>query len=258
MEGYNALTLKDYRAYYRSFAPESVMERRINPLTGSEELGSPLLSALGARWILTQRLLPDDRFPLRLRGRFRVHENPSALPRAYLAEEILSAPGDPEGAVALLRARGPGSRVAVVEKALSPLPPGRAGEGSVGEWLARNGGGETAIDPAAPLEGTVLIVSREPERVVIDCAADRARMLVLTDAYYPGWKAAIDGRPAGIHRVNRIFRGVVLPPGVHRVEFAYRPLSLSAGAALSLLALAALAVRGRARSKALRAPGECR
>ena len=66
------------------------------------------------------------------------------------------------------------------------------------------------------------------------------RMLVLTDLYYPGWQALVDGSPAPIYRADYAFRGVPVG-GTHVVEFRYCPLSFLAGAMLSGLTLLGLA-----------------
>lgn len=64
--------------------------------------------------------------------------------------------------------------------------------------------------------------------------------MVLTDVHYPGWKATVDGQPADIARVDYLLRGVVVPAGHHRVEFAYEPLSWRIGWIVSLVALLGL------------------
>lgn len=81
-----------------------------------------------------------------------------------------------------------------------------------------------------------------PERVVADINSGTAGILVLADLDYPGWKAAVDGRPAPILTADGCLRAVALPAGSHRVVFRYRPISFYAGAALSVLALGALFV----------------
>ena len=58
--------------------------------------------------------------------------------------------------------------------------------------------------------------------------------LVLTDAYYPGWVATVDGQPANIERADILFRAVKIPAGQHRVEFRYQPQSFIIGAAISI------------------------
>ncbi|MEZ4668647.1 MAG: YfhO family protein [Anaerolineae bacterium] len=58
-------------------------------------------------------------------------------------------------------------------------------------------------------------------------------VLVLSDQYYPGWEAQVDGQSTEIVRAFTAFRAVCAPPGDHTITFAYRPLSLLIGAALS-------------------------
>jgi hypothetical protein len=69
-----------------------------------------------------------------------------------------------------------------------------------------------------------------------------AGYLVTTDAYYPGWRAYLDGRPAEMLRANVAFRAVAVPAGAHEVSFRYEPGSVRLGLALS--ALSALAIAG--------------
>ena len=91
--------------------------------------------------------------------------------------------------------------------------------------------------------GRTRLVRYEDERATVDVRAARRSVLVLTDVHFPGWKATVDGRAAPIERVDYLLRGVVVPPGAHRVEFTYAPKSFRVGWIISLLAaLAVLAV----------------
>lgn len=58
-------------------------------------------------------------------------------------------------------------------------------------------------------------------------------LLILSDQYYPGWQARIDGQPTEIVRADTVFRAVCVPPGDHVVHYEYRPLSLLVGVLLS-------------------------
>ena len=83
--------------------------------------------------------------------------------------------------------------------------------------------------------------------VELDVDAPARSLLVLTDTWYPGWTASVDGRTVKIERVNWRFRGVYLEPGAHRVRFDFRPRRVVPAAAVSamgLLALAGLVVVG--------------
>ncbi len=81
------------------------------------------------------------------------------------------------------------------------------------------------------------VVVYEPERVEIRTDSPRDGFLVFSDTYRPGWSALVDGAPARVLRAHTAFRAVRVPAGKHRVLFNYRPGSLRAGAAVSLLAL---------------------
>jgi hypothetical protein len=54
-------------------------------------------------------------------------------------------------------------------------------------------------------------------------------VFVLTDNFYPGWQAVVDGKKAQIYRANYTFRAVALAQGEHTVEFFYQPNSLTIG-----------------------------
>jgi hypothetical protein len=68
-------------------------------------------------------------------------------------------------------------------------------------------------------------------------AAPREGWLVVRDLYWPGWKAAVDGRSARVFPADGLFRAVRVPKGEHRVTFRYRPAALLLGAILSVLGL---------------------
>jgi hypothetical protein len=58
-------------------------------------------------------------------------------------------------------------------------------------------------------------------------------LLVLSDQYYPGWRATIDGQRADIYRADTIFRAVCVPAGAHTVRYEFRPTSFYAGVILT-------------------------
>ncbi|MBI5244787.1 MAG: hypothetical protein HY922_14050 [Elusimicrobia bacterium] len=91
------------------------------------------------------------------------------------------------------------------------------------------------VEPGA---GEASITGYAPGRAEIRVRAQRACTLVLAETHVPGWKAALDDRPAQPGSFG-IFMSIDVPPGDHAVRFAYAPASISAGAAISLLTLAA-------------------
>lgn len=86
------------------------------------------------------------------------------------------------------------------------------------------------------------ILDDKPERVAIEADLDQPGYLVLSDAWYPGWQAEVNGEPAAICRADLLFRAVPLGPGEHLVVFTFRPRSQAVGGVLSAVGLAVLLV----------------
>ena len=105
---------------------------------------------------------------------------------------------------------------------------------------ARRALGGRAAPHRCDASGTASIDRYEPEFVGIDARTDTGGVLVLTDTWYPGWEATVDGEPVPVLEVDHALRGVALPPGSHRVEFRFRPLSFVMGAWTSVATLAGL------------------
>ena len=86
--------------------------------------------------------------------------------------------------------------------------------------------------------GQAILLKRDPEYVSVEVDSVReGSVLVLTDAFYTGWTASIDGTPAEILPANHVVRGVMVPRGKHLVEFRYRTPGLIPAAGVSLLTL---------------------
>lgn len=100
--------------------------------------------------------------------------------------------------------------------------------------------GGQALDGSGTADITPL--ADEAGRVAARVQLDAPGYLVLSDAYYPGWRATVDGQPAPILRANGFVRAVLLSPGEHTVEFTFAPASLGAGAVCSASALGLWAV----------------
>jgi hypothetical protein len=162
-------------------------------------------------------------------GGVLVQENRAAFPRAFAVPEAIVAPSAEEALV--LMAHGPiqpRRQVVLEDGEADPAawPPPRPTERSLG-------------DPVGAPYGEVRVVEYESALVSVE-AASNGGYLVLADAYYPGWKATVDGEDSPIYRANYLFRAVVLPPGRHLVQFRYEPASFETGATIARLSLALL------------------
>ncbi|HWM84834.1 MAG TPA: YfhO family protein [Kofleriaceae bacterium] len=174
-----------------------------------------LLRRFGVRWWLGAPPPGSDFEPL---GR-GVHRSASAEPiaRLYGRSEALPA------ARALARLADPAPLdAALVDPADSPL----------------------RLSGAPPSDAR--LVSRSLHRIEVELAAPAAGVLVLVlgEAYFPGWQAEVDGRPARVFRANYALRAVEVPAGARRVAFQFRPPGLAwilLGFAAGLLAVIAAA-----------------
>lgn len=153
----------------------------------------------------------------------RVYEAEGALPRAFIVHEASGIDNRAHAAGELYRIRE--------EMGVKTFLPGPVPE------LERCGGGEEAR-----------IAEYGLNRVAVEARLACRGMLILTDTWFPGWRARVDGRPARIHEAYAAVRGVVVEAGAHRVEFVYRPASVMAGGALTALGCLAAAVCARRRT----------
>ena len=96
--------------------------------------------------------------------------------------------------------------------------------------------------------GSLVWLERRPDRQRLETTSSGPGLLVLADAYDPGWRASLDGARVPVLRTNVAFRGVAVPEGRHTVELVYRPRSVVWGLSVSLaglVAAAGLVVLGR-------------
>jgi len=165
-------------------------------------------------------------------------ERPSARTRAFLAGHWIRAAraDDVKQAVTdilgkMLAPDSDAARTAIVEPAVS-------GESSV----------EPSIpEPIAAAEsgaGQVYSVQDKINGVIVHVMAEKKALLVLNDAWYPGWIAFVDGIAQPVFRTNFDFRGVFLEPGEHDLHFVFAPRRFGVGlwiASLAAMLLGALA-----------------
>jgi uncharacterized membrane protein YfhO len=80
-------------------------------------------------------------------------------------------------------------------------------------------------------------VSADNWHLTVEADVDRPGVLVLSEPYYPGWSATVDGKPAPLLRADYAFRGVALPAGKHTVEMRYRSRPTEIGLVFSVVGL---------------------
>lgn len=81
-----------------------------------------------------------------------------------------------------------------------------------------------------------------PSSVDVSIRAESDAMLVISQAWAPGWSAEVDGRPAPVLRANGVVQAVPVPRGARTVELRFRPPGLDLGLAASATTAVGLVV----------------
>lgn len=212
--GYDTLVLKKYDEYINFANGLPVGESSTDIRTRTT---SPLLDLLNAKYFILDGSSRVERPGFKLvfdNSRYRVYRNPHALPRSFIVHDAVVINDRDE---ALQRMTSPGFNpraTAIVEENIA-LPKA-----------------DPSVESPAPK-----FIERSLNRVVLEAAPKAAGLLVLADAYYPGWRVFVDGKESKLYPTNYVMRSVLIPAGTHSVEFRYDPLSFKIGASITLVTL---------------------
>jgi hypothetical protein len=99
-------------------------------------------------------------------------------------------------------------------------------------------------DVGEPHSGLPEFISERNNCLQLFVEAKEVSFLVLSDTYFPGWRAYLDGKPVKIFRANYNFRAVSIPPGKHEVKFVYHPMSVKLGVLVTSLGIIGILVMG--------------
>jgi hypothetical protein len=151
-------------------------------------------------------------------GYVAIFENKHALPRVFAVPasgiEVVSEP-----AAAFERIRntsfGPETSVILSEVPASQTLPTEA--------------------VATPFTSKVEMADFQVNHISLRVTTSSTAALVLSQIWFPGWKATVDGDEVPVLRADGALTGVLLPAGSHDVRFVFRPLSFTIGAFITIL-----------------------
>ncbi len=218
VQGYNPVHLARYDEYVAALnrRPQRLYRRSY---VYEQGLRSPLLDLLNARYLIVPSS-PDRPALRRLRGMYpTVYRDGSvlvlrrigALPRAWI---VHSARRVERGRALELLSSG------VVDPrrtALLEVTPPALGQ------------------PVEPASDRASVVLSSADRMRIRTATDAPGLLVLSEIYYPAWKAYVDDQPAPLLVTDHVLRAVPVPAGEHLVELRYESAALRVGVFISIV-----------------------
>ncbi|HLF44422.1 MAG TPA: YfhO family protein, partial [Acidimicrobiia bacterium] len=182
-------------------------------------------------------------------GATSIYENTDAYPRAWVVHSILPVTGQDE-ALATLQSLGslrPDGSVRVDELDLRQAAVIEFGEKpsldveSVSQRLS----------DCTPVRDDVVTIDKyESNRVAITVDTDCPGFVVLSDTYYPGWEATVNGESTPVYPADLAIRAVEVGPGRSTVVLHYRPASFRIGLIIAALGITGFgAIAGRSRWK---------
>jgi hypothetical protein len=181
--------------------------------TRKQTLDPRLLDLFAVRYVVVaERLAQTSLQPAYEGADGVVYTNPRALPRAWVTGRWERTAPDQCG-VRLLSDDFARDQVVLLESDPTPAP-----------------------DPAA--SGTASIAAFSANRVEVDVQASAPALLVLAEAYHPGWRARVDGRDAPVWPADCVLRAVPVPAGASRIELRFVDPALRRGLVTSCVALA--------------------
>jgi len=101
---------------------------------------------------------------------------------------------------------------------------------------------QTATDNSRSPLPALRYTVHSPNALSVTVSTASPTLLILSETYYPGWQATIDGQPVPLLRADFILRAVPIPAGKHTIELTFRPLSFTIGAIISGLAVIMLVI----------------
>ena len=89
--------------------------------------------------------------------------------------------------------------------------------------------------------GSVTMVNSDVNGYQFRVQASTPGILVVSQNFFPGWKAMIDGRAAPVFRADHALTGIAVPEGSYDLHFRFQPPTFKIGAWVSLLSALGLA-----------------
>ncbi len=221
----DALVPRRYLRYMRLVAEGSRLNTSAARDVSRSGARSPLVAPLGVRYVVkagwrpvlgpAYELVYRDRSSGRSLTVWRSRLTPG---RAWSPDAIVAVPHADAAEAALARSGGELARVSFVER---PTPAMLSADGTA----------------------TVTVVEVAWNELRLRVRADGPAVVVVSDQFYPGWEAAVDGRRTEIRPANLAMRAVAVPDGEHELVFRYRPRIFRVGILLAALGAASLVAR---------------
>lgn len=212
VDGYDPLFLKNYAQLVSSWQAGSLTRAgSFNRIVTPQKYDSKIANLLNVKYVLTFDELPSDEFEKVIEeGDTKVYLNKNVLPRAFFVNQVIKVTSSEQELAKLLD-----KNFDIKTSAVS----------SSFEFTKQD------------IKNSLNFVKYSDQSFKLLVNIDKRAALILSNVYYPGWQAYVDGNKTEIKKANFMFQSVIVPEGQHEVEFKFRPQSFYNGLYLSTAGL---------------------
>jgi hypothetical protein len=224
VRGYDALEIRTYTELMGRLSSYEQSQHLVFPTPEFDHIELPLYDLLNVKYVLQppgSAVLPPT-FEQIPSSEADIYLNVEALPRAFLVTDYRVIPDQDERLNYLASPDFQPAQVLVLES---------------------YSGAQAAV--AGSAIGQVEVLNYAAQDIELRVVSDRPAFLVLSDNYFPGWRATVAGQSVTILRANHTIRALEVPAGESVVEFEYRPTVFYISGLISLATVGLLAFSAR-------------
>lgn len=207
LDGYDPLYLQRYGELMAAVGrgkPDISSPFGFNRIITPQNISSHITDFLGIKYVLSLDDLNYDKLSKVYKdGKITVYENSKVYPRAFFVANTLIVDSKKEAIKEIFNIDNDLRETAIVENVK-----------------------DKSLFNSRWKLGEVKFVYNGENKIKIETNNSGDGFLVLTDSYYPTWQVKIDGKNTEIFLTDYNFRGIIVPRGIHSIEFVNSLFSL--------------------------------
>ncbi|MCP4404707.1 MAG: YfhO family protein [bacterium] len=207
---------------------EAVGVQYYNEFLGQLFMGSPLVDMLNIKYIILPR---EEEQPIKIGDKLGPYsvvmhsdalllENPNYLPRAFPVHNVEVLTNKDDIFKTFYDPQFNPRETVILEEAPDVQPAENSSPSSTSE---------------------VEIEHYFNRKIEMSASMVSDGFLVLSERYYPGWKAYVNGQPTPIYKADYTLQAIFLPKGEHDILFSFQPTQFILGFSITLLTACFLA-----------------
>jgi hypothetical protein len=197
---------------------------------GSMEIIDKLLDLVNVKYLFSP-LFAQDGYKKVKNGRISIYQNVDFFPRAFFVNKVKFLPE--KEILKYMKSHN-----------FNPLEEVILEQSNVQRTKGQEHVFFNEVECRKKSKGEIAITKYESNKVEIKCVLKKSAWLVLTDAYYPGWRVYVNGVKNQIYRANYCFRAIYLSQGKSTVKFFYEiPCAFRIGLYVTIISIILLLIK---------------